>query len=92
MMSMGFGLYITALGVGFVFISLFLVAILSKILNTVFQANEVKIKNFEDKSKIAAIAAVIATIDTDDEHVTVSTSEAGSHWRAAAKLDVMETI
>ena len=91
-MSMAFGLYMTLLGVGFVFVTLILVAVLSKILTSVFRDVETIRGEAEDKSKIAAVAAVIATIGSESEEVMISVGDDKSHWRAVAKSEVMERL
>ena len=89
---MAFGLYITVIGVGFVFVTLILVAVLSNILTSVFRDVETIGGEAEDKSKIAAVAAVIATIGSESEEVMISVGDDKSHWRSVAKSEVMERL
>ncbi len=46
----------------------------------------------DDTSKIAAVAAVIATIGSESEQAMKSTDDDKSHWRAAAKSEIMESL
>jgi Na+-transporting methylmalonyl-CoA/oxaloacetate decarboxylase gamma subunit len=96
-MSLAFGLYITVLGVGFVFFTLLSVGVLSKLLTFIFQnarAQNVEtiVNKYEDTSKIAAVAAVIATIGSEYEQVMISMGDDNSRWRAVAKSEVMERL
>ena len=86
---MGFGLYVTAIGVGLVFAVLLAVAILSKILTGVFK--DVGEPVTEDgNEKIAAVAAVMASMVEHPEYGTGATVKGTSRWEAVARLEAME--
>ena len=86
---MGFGLYVTAIGVGLVFAVLLAVAILSKILTGVFK--DVGEPVGEDgKEKIAAVAAVMASMIEQPGYGSRTTVKGTSRWEAAARMEAME--
>jgi len=80
---MEFGLYVTAIGVGLVFVALLAVAILSKVLTGVF-------KEEGDERKVAAVAAVIASMGEHPESGRGTPMKGGSRWEAAARMEAME--
>lgn len=85
---MEFGLYVTVIGVGLVFAALLAVAILSKVLTGVFKGEGEPVGE-DGKEKIAAIAAVIASMDENPES-GVTPMKGGSRWEAAARMEAME--
>ena len=87
---MGFGLYVTAIGVGLVFAALLAVAILSKVLTGVFKEKGKSVEENGDKGKIAAVAAVIASMVEQPEHGSGTTGKGVSRWEAAARMEAME--
>ena len=86
---MGFGLYVTAIGVGLVFAVLLAVAILSKILTGVFKNAEEPIGE-NGNEKIAAVAAVIASMAESPEYGSGITGKGASRWKTAARMEAME--
>ncbi len=87
---MGFGLYVTAIGVGLVFAALLAVAILSKVLTGVFKEKGESVEENGDEGKIAAVAAVIASMVEHPEYGSGTTGKGVSRWEAAAKMESME--
>ena len=85
---MGFGLYATAIGVGLVFAALLAVAILSKVLTGVFKEEGEPVGG--DEKKIAAVAAVIASMGEHPESGGGTPMKGGSRWEAAARMEAME--
>lgn len=85
---MEFGLYVTAIGVGLVFAALLAVAIMSKVLTGVFKERESVAE--EGNEKIAAVAAVIASMDEHPEYGSGTTGKGVSRWKAAARMEAME--
>jgi hypothetical protein len=88
-MSMEFGLYVTAIGVGLVFAALLAVAILSKVLTGVFREKGEPVAE-EGNEKIAAVAAVITSMVEHPEHGRGTTGKDVSRWKAAARMEAME--
>jgi hypothetical protein len=88
-MSMGFGLYATAIGVGLVFAVLLTVAILSKALTGVFK-EEGKPIGEDGNEKIAAVTAVIASMDESPEYGSGITGKGTSRWKTATRMEAME--
>jgi Na+-transporting methylmalonyl-CoA/oxaloacetate decarboxylase gamma subunit len=88
-MSMEFGLYVTAIGVGLVFAALLVVAILSKVLTGVFK-EEGEPRGEDGNEKIAAVAAIIASMDERPESGSRTMMEGNSRWETAAKMEAME--
>ncbi len=86
---MEFGLYVTAIGVGLVFAALLAVAILSKVLTGVFKGGGEPVGEDGDE-KIAAVAAVIASMGVHPESGSGTTREGSSRWEAAARMEAME--
>ena len=86
---MEFGLYVTVIGVGLVFAALLAVAILSKVLTGVFKV-EGKPVGVDGDEKIAAVAAVIASMGVHPESGSGTTREGSSRWEAAARMEAME--
>jgi len=89
-MSMEFGLYVTAIGVGLVFAALLAVAILSKVLTGVFKEEGEPVGGDGDERKVAAVAAVIASMGEHPEYERGTTREGSSRWEAAARMEAME--
>jgi len=87
---MEFGLYVTAIGVGLVFAALLAVAILSKVLTGVFKGEGEPVVEEEDERKVAAVAAVIASMGEHPESRGGTTMRGGSKWEAAARMEAME--
>ncbi len=87
---MGFGLYVTAIGVGLVFAALLTVAILSKVLTGVFKEKGESVEENGDKGKIAAVAAVIASMVEHPEYGSGTTGKGVSRWEAAARMEAIE--
>jgi len=87
---MGFGLYVTAIGVGLVFAALLAVAILSKVLTGVFKVEGAPVGEDGDERKIAAVAAVIASMGEHPGYGSGTTGEGSSRWEAAASMEAME--
>ena len=87
---MGFGLYVTAIGVGLVFAALLAVAILSKVLTGVFKEKGESVEENGDEGKIAAVAAVIASMVEHPEYGSGTTGKGVSRWEAAARMEAME--
>ena len=85
-MSMEFGLYVTAIGVGLVFVALLAVAVLSKVLTGVFKGEW---EPDGEERKVAAVAAVIASMGEHPESGGGITMKGGSRWEAAARMEVM---
>jgi len=88
-MSMEFGLYVTAIGVGLVFAALLAVAILSKVLTGVFKGGGEPVGEGGNE-KIAAVAAVIASMGEHPEYMSGTTREGSSRWEAVARMEAME--
>jgi len=86
---MEFGLYVTAIGVGLVFAALLAVAILSKVLTGVFKAEGEPVGE-DGEEKIAAVAAVIASMGGHPEYESGTTGNDVSRWEAAARMEAME--
>ena len=86
---MGFGLYVTAIGVGLVFAVLLAVAILSKILTGVFKDVGEPVGD-DGNEKIAAVAAVMASMVEHPEYGSGATGKGASRWEAAARMEAME--
>ena len=89
-MSMEFGLYVTAIGVGLVFAALLAVAILSKVLTGVFKEGGEPVEEDWDERKVAAVAAVIASMGEHPEYGSGTTREGSNRWEAAARMEAME--
>ena len=89
-MSMGFGLYVTAIGVGLVFAALLAVVILSKILTGVFKEGLDPVGDDTDGREIAAVAAVLASMTEHHDYGSTTIGEKGSRWEATARLEAME--
>lgn len=89
-MSMEFGLYVTVIGVGLVFAALLAVAILSKVLTGVFKEEGKPVGEDGDERKVAAVAAVIASMGEYPESGSGTTGEGSSRWEAAARMEAME--
>ena len=89
-MSTGFGLYVTAIGVGLVFLALLAVAILSKVLTGVFKVEEEPVGEEWDEGKIAAVAAVITSMVEHPKQGSGITWKRLSQWEAAARMESME--
>lgn len=87
---MEFGLYVTAIGVGLVFAALLAVAILSKVLTGVFKDEGESVGEDGDEGKIAAVAAVIASMGEHPESGGGTPMKGGSRWEAAARMEAME--
>lgn len=87
---MEFGLYVTAIGVGLVFAALLAVAILSKVLTGVFKDEGEPVGKDGDERKIAAVAAVIASMGEHPESGGGTPMKGGSRWEAAARMEAME--
>ena len=86
---MGFGLYVTAIGVGLVFAVLLAVAILSKVLTGVFKAEGEPVGE-DGEEKIAAVAAVIASMVEHPEYGSRTTRKGVSRWETSARMEAME--
>ncbi len=86
---MEFGLYVTAIGVGLVFAALLAVAILSKVLTGVFKAEGEPVGE-DGEEKIAAVAAVIASMGGHPEYGSGTTGNDVNRWEAAARMEAME--
>ncbi|MCW3990837.1 MAG: hypothetical protein NWE88_12275 [Candidatus Bathyarchaeota archaeon] len=89
-MSMEFGLYVTAIGVGLVFAALLAVAILSKVLTGFFKEEGEPVAEDGDERKVAAVAAVIASMGEHPEYGRGTMREGSSRWEAAARMEDME--
>ena len=87
---MEFGLYVTAIGVGLVFVVLLAVAILSKVLTGVFKDEGEPVEEEGDERKVAAVAAVIASMGEHPESGGGTPMKGGSRWEAAARMEAME--
>ncbi len=87
---MEFGLYVTVIGVGLVFAALLAVAILSKVLTGVFKVEREPAGEDVDVRKVAAVAAVIASMGEHPESGGGTTMKGGSRWEAAARMEAME--
>jgi hypothetical protein len=87
-MSIEFGLYVTAIGMGLVFTALLAVAILSKVLTGVFREGEPIAE--EGNEKIAAVAAVIASMVEHPEYGRGAAGKGVSRWKTAARMEAME--
>ena len=87
---MEFGLYVTAIGVGLVFIALLAVAIMSKVLTGVFKGEWAPVEENGDERKVAAVAAVIASMGELPGSGGGTTTKGGSRWEAAARMEAME--
>jgi len=87
---MEFGLYVTAIGVGLVFAALLAVAIMSKVLTGAFKGEGEPVVEDGDERKIAAVAAVIASMGEHSEYGSVKTGKGLSRWEAAARMEAME--
>ncbi len=87
---MEFGLYVTAIGVVLVFAALLAVAILSKVLTGVFKGGGEPVGEDGDERKIAAVAAVIASMGEIPEYGSGTTGKDVSRWEAAARMEAME--
>ncbi len=87
---MEFGLYVTAIGVGLVFAALLTVAILSKVLTGVFKEGGEPVEEDWDERKVAAVAAVIASMGEHPEYGSGTTREGSNRWEAAARMEAME--
>ena len=86
---MGFGFYVTAIGLGLVFAALLAVVILSKVLTGVFKDGGEPVEE-DGNEKIAAVAAVIASMGEPPEYGSRATGEGSSRWEAAARMENME--
>ncbi len=86
---MEFGLYVTAIGMGLVFAALLVVAILSKVLTGVFKEEGEPVGEDGDE-KIAAVAAVIASMGEHPEYESGTTGNGVSRWETAARMEAME--
>ena len=87
---MEFGLYVTAIRVGLVFAALLAVALLSKVLTGVFkEAGESAVEE-GDERKIAAVAAVIASMGEHLESGGGTPLKGDSRWEAAARMEAMD--
>jgi len=86
---MEFGLYVTAIGVGLVFAALLAVAILSKVLTGVFKGGG-EPAGEGGNEKVAAVAAVIASMGERPEYGSGTTGKGVSRWEAAARMEAME--
>jgi Na+-transporting methylmalonyl-CoA/oxaloacetate decarboxylase gamma subunit len=89
-MTMGFGISVTAIGVGLVFAVLLAVMILSKVLVRVFKAEREPVEEAGDEREIAAVTAVIASMDDNCEYGGGTSGKGVSRWEAAAKMEAME--
>jgi Na+-transporting methylmalonyl-CoA/oxaloacetate decarboxylase gamma subunit len=89
-MSMEFGLYVTVIGVGLVFAALLAVAILSKVLTGVFKDKREPIGENGDERKVAAVAAVIASMGEHPKYGSGTTGKGLSRWEVAARMEAME--
>jgi Na+-transporting methylmalonyl-CoA/oxaloacetate decarboxylase gamma subunit len=89
-MSMKFGLYVTVVGVGLVFAALIAVAILSKVLTGIFKEEGNPVGEKGDEGKIAAVAAVIASMVEHPEYGSRTTRKGVSRWETAARMEAME--
>ena len=87
---MEFGLYVTVIGVGLVFVALLAVAILSKVLTGFFKGEGAPVTEDGDMRKVAAVAAVIASMGEHPESGGGTTMKGGSRWEAAARMEAME--
>ncbi len=87
---MEFGLYVTAIGVGLVFAALLAVAILSKVLTGVFKDEGEPVEEDGDERKVAAVAAVIASMGEHPESGGGTPMKGGSRGEAAARMEAME--
>ncbi len=87
---MEFGLYVTAIGVGLVFAALLAVAILSKVLTGVFKVEGEPVGEEGGERKVAAVAAVIASIGEHPGSGSGITGKGVSRWEAAARMEAME--
>ncbi len=87
---MEFGLYVTAIGVVLVFAALLAVAILSKVLTGVLEGGGEPAWEDGDERKIAAVAAVIASMGEYPEYGSGTTREGSSRWEAAARMEAMQ--
>ena len=87
---MEFGLYVTAIGVGLVFVALLAVAILSKVLTGVFKDEGEPVVEDGDERKVAAVAAVIASMGEHPESGGGIPVKGDSRWEAAARMETME--
>ncbi len=86
---MEFGLYVTAIGGGLVFAALLVVAILSKVLTGAFKAGGEPLKEGGNE-KVAAVAAVIASMGEHPGYGSGTIREGSSRWEAAARMEAME--
>jgi hypothetical protein len=89
-MLIGFGLYVTAIGVGLVIAALIVVMILSKILTGVFKEESEPIGDDSDGRKIAAVAAVLASMDEHPDYRNSTLEKVGSQWEAAARMEAID--
>ena len=87
-MSTMFGLYVTAIGVGLVFFSLLIVAVLSRVLTRVFRNQQKPIEETGDNRKIAAVSAVFASMEGSPKEVS-SRDEAYSRWKTTARSEAV---
>ena len=91
-MSMGFGFYVTAIGVGLVFAVLLAVVILSKVLVGVFKAEREPVEEAGSEREIAAVAAVIASMNDNSEYGGSIPGKGDSRWEAAARMDAFGRV
>jgi hypothetical protein len=88
-MYTGFGLYISAVGIALVFASLLAIGLLIEVTKRLFREGEEPTKRDRRLAKVAAAAAVL--MFSEGERIyPVSKANGTGHWRAAAKIEVLD--
>jgi hypothetical protein len=88
-MYSGFGLYISAVGIALVFASLLAIWLLIEVTKRLFPEGEEPKVMDRRLAKVAAVAAVF-TVTEGEQIYLASKAEGTGHWRAAAKIEVLE--
>ncbi|UCH57402.1 MAG: hypothetical protein JSV18_00310 [Candidatus Bathyarchaeota archaeon] len=91
-MELDFGLYLTALGVALVFLTLLAVAAFSELIRKVFPTKVVEEEGKAELVKVAATAAVLAFMESEGGSSSRRIESGESRWEAAAKSEVMERL
>ncbi len=88
-MYLGFGLYISAVGIALVFASLMAIGLLIEVTKRLFREGEESTERDRRLAKVAAVAAVL-TLTEGERIYPVSKAEGTGHWRVAAKIEALD--
>ena len=89
---MEFGLYVSATGIGSVFVALLLVAMLSEALKRMVRDDET-FQRESEKRKVAAVAAALATIHYNSATAKkTETKGDASRWTVAARMESLRVL